>query len=112
MLPLATPSNMEAGSSCSLLELPAELRNITWTLSSTHDDLYIDLVTAKGVSTALLSTCSQIYSDAIAVLKKVNSQYWTTGRFEISGDTSDESIDSLIKKRLQVNCLKISGRRE
>ena len=90
---------MEADSRCRLLELPAELRTIIWTLTFTHDDLLIDLVTAKGFSTALLSKCSQIYGEAITVWKKACSEYWSTVKFEISCNTSHDAGKDL--ERLQ-----------
>lgn len=95
-----------------MLELPAELRTIIWSLAFTHNDLPINLVTAFGPSSALLCTCRQIYNEAIQIYKQAYAEYWPTGRFEISYDVTNEGLRCIGDSKLQqLNYLKIHGGR-
>ncbi|KAK3699137.1 hypothetical protein LTR37_016611 [Vermiconidia calcicola] len=106
----------QAGPTCYLLSLPAELRSWIWDLaftSDSHDNTEVDLVTATGPNRALLATCRQIQSEATVSYRSTIPAWWKTTEFSAPGRPTEEeraAIKALDDVKLKlVTTLRIRG---
>jgi hypothetical protein len=76
-----------SSASCGFLLLPAELRNAIYEyiypVSEAED---VDLLTATPPPDAILSTCRQVYEEAISIYREACHHYWSRNRFRLTID--------------------------